>query len=262
MQRLELVLREVRDVDVVAELALSAVGLERTGEHLEQRGLAGAVGPDERDLVASVQREVEILVHDVVVVGLRHAFESDDELTGARRLREPELDHLARLGQHDPLDLLELLHAVLGLLGLGVLVPEAFDERLHVRDLLLLRLVRGLELLEGELARGHVRRVGARVDRDLALVDLGDVVDEVLHERTVVADEDDRALVGTQEALDPGDRLEVEVVGRLVEQEHVGLAEQQLRERKAHLPAAGELVGEPLEVRLLEAEAEEHRARV
>ena len=88
------------------------------------------------------------------------------------------------------------------------------------------------------------------------------MVDEVLHERAVVADEDDRALVGAQEALEPRDRLEVEVVGRLVEQQHVGLAQQQLREREAHLPAAGELVGEPLEVRLLEAEAEEHRARV
>ncbi len=131
-----------------------------------------------------------------------------------------------------------------------------------MRDLLLLRLERRLKLLEGELARGHVGRVGPRVDRDLPLVYLGHVIDEVLHELTVVTDEDDRTLVRTEESLDPGDRFEVEVVGRLVEQEHVGLAEQQLRERKAHLPPTGELVGEPLEVRLLEAEAEEHRARV
>ena len=70
------------------------------------------------------------------------------------------------------------------------------------------------------------------------------MIDEVLHERAVVADEDDRALVGTQEPLEPRDRLEVEMVGRLVEQQHVGLAKQQLREREPHLPAARELVGE------------------
>ena len=52
------------------------------------------------------------------------------------------------------------------------------------------------------------------------------------------------------------------MVGRLVEQEHVGLSEQQFGQRESHLPAARELVGEPLEVGLLEAQTEEDRARV
>ena len=62
---------------------------------------------------------------------------------------EAELHGLAALGQHDAFDLLQLLQPVLGLTRLGVLVAEALDERLHVGDLLLLRLERRLQLLHG-----------------------------------------------------------------------------------------------------------------
>ena len=65
---------------------------------------------------------------------------------------------------------------------------------------------------------------------------LGDVVEEV----AVVGDRDDRARVLLQEALQPVDRLGVEVVGRLVEQQQVGVAEEQAGERHAALLAAGE----------------------
>jgi hypothetical protein len=52
------------------------------------------------------------------------------------------------------------------------------------------------------------------------------------------------------------------VVRGLIEQQHVGLAQQKLREREPHLPAAGELVGETREIGILESEAEQHRACV
>ena len=55
-----------------------------------------------------------------------------------------------------------------------------------------------------------------------------------------MGDRDDRARVLLQEPLQPVDRLGVEVVGRLVEQQQVGVAEQQPGERDAALLAAGE----------------------
>src|SRR5207248_4645130 len=54
----------------------------------------------------------------------------------------------------------------------------------------------------------------------------GDVVEEV----AVVRDRDNRALVIVQMTLEPRDRLGVEVVRRLVEQQQVGLAQQQAAE--------------------------------
>ena len=46
----------------------------------------------------------------------------------------------------------------------------------------------------------------------------------------------------------------------LVEHEHLGIADQQLGQRDAHLPAAGEVRGGLLDVAFLEAQAEQHAA--
>ena len=53
-------------------------------------------------------------------------------------------------------------------------------------------------------------------------------------------DDDERAGVALQPVLDPDDRVEVEMVGRLVEQQQVGRAHERLREVQPHAPAARE----------------------
>ena len=45
-----------------------------------------------------------------------------------------------------------------------------------------------------------------------------------------------------QVVLKPVARLEVEMVGRLIEQQQTRFCQQQLGERDAHLPSAGELL--------------------
>ncbi len=56
----------------------------------------------------------------------------------------------------------------------------------------------------------------------------------------VVRDDDRRALVILEELLEPADRQDVEVVGRLVEQQRVGLGRQHLRQQHAQLESSGE----------------------
>ena len=55
--QLDLVLREVRGLDAVAESHLAAVGLAAAEQRLEQRRLARAVRADERDVLAALERE-------------------------------------------------------------------------------------------------------------------------------------------------------------------------------------------------------------
>ena len=62
----------------------------------------------------------------------------------------------------------------------------------------------------------------------------GDVVEEV----AIVRDGDDRAGIVLEEALEPGDRFGVEMVGRLVEQQQVGRLQQQPAQRDAAALAA------------------------
>jgi hypothetical protein len=155
-----------------------------------------------------------------------------------------------------------LSRAFTDLLRLGVLVAEAFDEALGLLDLAVLVLLLGGEALEALGLLHLVVVVVARVDDEALAVDLHDAVHDAVHEGAVVADEHDRPVVGAQEALEPRDGLEVQVVGRLVEQQHVGLAQQKLRERDPHEPSARELLGHTGEVALLEAEAHQHGTRL
>ncbi len=67
--------------------------------------------------------------------------------------------------------------------------------------------------------------------------------------------------IGLQIVDEPQHAFEVEVVGRLVEQQEVGLREQHRGERDAHAPAAGIFGERPVLRRLVEAEAAEDARR-
>ena len=72
-------------------------------------------------------------------------------------------------------------------------------------------------------------------------------------------DQQQRARVAREPVLEPEHGVEVEVVGRLVEQQQVGAAHQRLREVEPHAPAAGE-ARDGLAVRAArEAEARQQR---
>ena len=111
---------------------------------------------------------------------------------------------------------------------------SSFRERLLARRVLL--------LLEREplLLLVEPRRVVA-LERDAAAaVDLEDPARDVVEEVAIMGDGDDGAGVLAEEALEPGDRLGVEMVRRLVEQQQVGRREQQTAERDAAALAARE----------------------
>ena len=71
---------------------------------------------------------------------------------------------------------------------------------------------------------------------------------DVVHEFTVVADHDDRFAVIYQEIFQPLDRFDVQMVGRLVEQEYVRFLQQQFGEFDTHAPATAEVACLPLEI--------------
>ena len=84
----------------------------------------------------------------------------------------------------------------------------------------------------GDLALGEVAVVAAVVDADLLLreVELDDPVDRAGQELPVVADDDRRRPQPGDEPLEALQPVEVQVVGRLVEQQHVVARQQQRRQ--------------------------------
>ncbi|MNQ40609.1 hypothetical protein D3C85_542680 [compost metagenome] len=98
-------------------------------------------------------------------------------------------------------------------------------------------------------------RIVARIALELALVDVDDDVDHAVQEVAVVRDDDQRAGIALEPILQPDDRVQVQVVGGLVQQQQVGRAHQRLRQVQAHAPAAGEAGQRQVHLRLGEAQA-------
>ena len=261
---LERVLGIVGHTHVGAQVAGAGGGRLQAGDDLHERGLTGAVGADERHMLAAVELEVDIAVDVLVAVGLGYALEAHDHVAGARRVGELKVDVLVAFGQDDELlfDLLDLADTLLGLGCLGGLVAELVDEDLHVGDIALLGSTLGAHLLQVVLSLLEIAAVVTGVGSHAAVFEGGDVVDAGVHEGAVVADDEDGAVVVRDKAAQPLDAFEVQVVGGLVQKQQVGMAQEELGERDAHLPAAGELGARALKVGDLKAQAGQDFARV
>ena len=225
---LECVLGVVGHAHVGAQITRAGSWRLQTGEDLHEGRLAGAVGADERHMLAAVELEVDIAVDVLFAVGLGDALEPHDHVAGARRVGELKVDVLVALGQDDKLlfDLLDLADALLSLGSLGGLVAELVDEDLHVGDVALLSGTLGAHLLQVVLALLEVAAVVAGVGGHATVFESGDVVDAGVHKGAVVADDEDGAVVVGDKAAQPLDALEVQVVSRLVQKQQVGVAQE------------------------------------
>ena len=101
-----------------------------------------------------------------------------------------------------------------------------------------------------------------RVGGDATVLEGRHVIHAGIHKGTVVGDYQHGAVVGGDEAAQPLDTFEVEVVGGLVEQQDVGMAEEQLGQRDTHLPATGELGTRLIEIRGLKTQTGKNLTRV
>ena len=117
---------------------------------------------------------------------------------------------------------------------------EPADEFLLLGDVRLLLLERPLlaQLLQFLLL--HERRVIAGVALELALGQPDDPGGQAVEQVTVVADDDDRPAEAEQVLFQPLDGGQVQVIGRLVEQQQVGLADEQLGQRQPGALPAGQ----------------------
>ena len=248
----------------MADAHAAVVRLAAAEQRLDQGRLAGAVRPDERDVLAALERERRVVEQLALADPEGDALRLDDGSSAARRIDEAEAEPLRSAREQRDLlaDLRLLLRQAadlrqlrLGLLRLRLLVAEARDEALEPRDVLgvarrLLR--RGLQarrLLEPPLVprAGEVRRAAG--------LELEHGGRRRLEEPAVVRDEDDARVERRQLVLEPFEARHVEVVRRLVEEQQVGVAAERARERRARQLAAGERVERAVEIGLREAEA-------
>src|SRR5580700_1699781 len=145
----------------------------------------------------------------------------------------------------DALDFLEFFHARLDLLSLGGLITKAIDEGFKALDLIMLVAVSGDELLAALVFLFEIFCVVALVDRKALVPDLNGAIDGDIEKIAVVRDEDVAERIVIEIILKPVARFKIEMIGRFVEKQEIGLGEQQLGQRDAHLPSTAKLAGLP-----------------
>ncbi|CAM2143964.1 conserved protein of unknown function [Pararobbsia alpina] len=268
-QHVEFLLCEIADVQALAFADFTGDRRQRVRHRLHQRGLALAVGAEDADTLPG-QHGTADAPHDDgrgrtrLCVGGRRVAEArvhhrQQRVRDVERFLEFEVE--LRIGEHgrDLLHAFERLDAALRLLRLRGLGLEPVDELLQMGDLLRLLGHRGL--LQYELLGAHVFELAvvAAVTHELGVVDVHGHLRHPVEELAIVADHDHGALIALEPRFQPNQRVEVQVVGRFVEQQQVGRAHQRARQLQSHAPAAGETVDRLIKLRGAEAQALDQR---
>lgn len=235
---------EVGDLQLGAFDALAFAGFQLTEQNVQQRGLARAVAAQQADLVATLDLDTQVTDDPLLlrlIVAIADVFQLHDPLAAALGgvdgdTRTPlYLTPLTALMAH----LLQCAHTafVTSTARLDTLTdPGLFLSQFLVEFGVFLGLDIHLMLL-----LSLVGRVIARVTPETATVQLQNLGREALQESPVVGDEQYGAREGRDLLFQPGDGIEIQMVGRLIEQQQVRVGHQRTRQRDTTTPAAGQV---------------------
>ena len=224
--QLRAVLVEVGHFQLSPTVNAAAVGLQLAQHQLQQRGFTAAVRADKRNFVTALNLGGEIFHQHFAINLIVDVFHFEDNFAGTGRffhLHFGAAHHFtafAALTAH----CLQSAHAafVTGTAGLDALAdPHLFLRQLAVE-------LRILQLFHAQVFF-FLKQIGvviARISDQLAAVEIDNTRCHVANKRTVVRDKDDGAAEGFQEAFQPVNRFDIQVVRRFVQQQHLRPADQ------------------------------------
>ena len=240
-----IVLRKVGLGSGNTPLVGSLVRLHFPGQDLEQSSLRQLAATYESHLVFTAQSEGNVIQHLFTVDGLGQMLHSQYLVTDLTLGTEVNI----RIFSAGRLNIIQFnffqcTFSGSSLLGLGSICGETGDKLLQFLDLFFLFLVGFLHLLDQQLARLVPEVVVTGIQLDLAVVDVGDLGTYLVQEVTVMGYYDNGILEINQEIFQPCDRIQIQMVGRLIQQQNVGITEQCLGQQDLHLQAAVQILHE------------------
>ena len=229
---------EVGDLQIRTLANLATVRLQFTQDQFQQRGLAGAIRTNQPDLVATYDGGRKVLDDDLVAKGLAgfsqlghqfatqhacshiHAHLADNVpmcgATGAQFFQPHDATLAARAARFNAFP-----------------DPDLFLRQQLVRLGADDRFLRQLLFLENQIL-SEIAIVGTQNPA----IQLDDARRHPIQESPVMGDGDHAALECHQQFFQPFNRIQIEVVGRLIEQQDVRLCHQRLRQGHPLLGAA------------------------
>ena len=260
-------LGQVADLDVVAGRQPAARRTARPPvSALDERRLAGAVRADERDVLAALEPHRGVVQQHLG----RRGADLQVRAARARTRRAPERSALPKLS--------DISRVSRGSRSIRSILFSALTRDCAWRALVafarkrsMKRSIRSISAccfsiaLPSAISRAAASRAPlvprAGEEPRAARLELEHRGADRLEEPAVVGDHDDRGVERLELGLQPLERVDVEVVRRLVEQEQVGLGGERAGQRGARELAAGEARELAVEGVVGEAEVVEHRRR-
>ena len=256
VQLVGLVLGVVSDVHVVPHIQ----GAGRAGlllqEHAGEGGFPCAVFADQGHFLLTGHDEVQPFKHRQFTKALFQRLCLEDDFAGAwcRGKAKSNLGVFRGIHFH-AFQLVELLDQTLRKSRLVLLGPEFVDELLGVLDVLLL-VLRRLFLPAALFLTPHlVLGIGPLEVVELDAPDFHGALRERVQEHAVVRNEQDGPRMVNEQGFQPLDAFDVQVVGRFVKQQQVGLHDEKLGQLHAHFPSAAEFRHRAPHVLHLESQA-------
>ena len=217
IEHILLILSIVSDFHLVAQLHLAGM-VKHPANNFCQSGFSLAVAAYKSYLLASGNQQIDVVEDVFLAIRLRHMAKLKRYLTRMRRRRELEVHHrLVTVVDFNNIHFFELLHSRLHLFGLGRLITETLDKCFYLLDFALLVVESGLLHVYTLLAALHKLAVGAFVVVNLAARYLDGAYGDMVEKCPVVRHHEDGAVVVLQVAFKPLYRLDVKVVGGLVQ---------------------------------------------
>ena len=186
----------------------------------------------------------------MVAVRLTDVFQNKRKIAAARCRREFQVKRrIVYLVNFYRYNLFKLLDSALYLIGFGRFITETLYKILYFSYLFLLILVCALLLFYPLLTQFHKLGVVDTIVVSLAAGNFNGPVGHIINESTVVADQQHSLGFGLKELFKPLNGLNIKMVGRLVEEQDIRLAQKYLGKLYPHTPATGELGCGTAEVR-------------
>ena len=248
VEQLCLVLCEITNLHVMTYLEIAR---KRNLAHdtLHQSRFTLAVLTYECHFLATLDGKGHMVEDGMIAIILSHLIADNRIIAATETRRELEMHllgiHLVHLDRND---FLQLLDAALHLYSLGWLIAESLDEVLDIGYFLLLVFVSAELLLTALGTKNHILIVFHLVILYPSAGNLQGAVGYIIDKGTVVTYQHHRLGTLSQELLQPLDTLDIEVVGRLIEEEYIRLLEQDLCQLDTHTPSTGELPGRTVEI--------------
>jgi hypothetical protein len=241
------VLRESDDAEAGGALHVTGIGRQRSREHAEKRCLSAPIRADHADPHPACDGEVEAVEQHAAAERLPDPVRREQHPRapagrGELDLRRPPRASLPSLGEL-LLETVRLFDAALGLgrAGLGS-AAEPLDLSPHgIREGLLVGGLTAEEVVAPD-KQLTVRPVALEQATRVRATQLEHARGHVLEEVAIVAHDEKGARLGGQDVLQPEDSVHVEVIGRLIHQEDVGLGQERSGDGQALPPATGQRV--------------------